>query len=388
MDEAVQQLNQLAAGAIAHAEFAHGQAIGDNQFQIADRILVAEQQAAGSDRSTVAACYGAWLGNWAVKNFAATWAGLDEPVAPRLIVHGTLCSPIDAVSRFLADPRSVLADPRSQRGLVWMANQIRSWAAATPAAADVHAHNAAAWDQLVDDDRFSGAMPLPADRQAAMAALDPWLRDEWKPGCRLLCLAAGGGRQGPLHAIAGAKVTVVDISQRQLEQDRLAAQRLGLSLSLIQCSADQLTGIEAHAFDVIVQPVSTCYLPDLRTLYREIARVLRPGGVYLVQHKQPTSMRLRYDPEGGYRLDEPAPAQHCLPIIRPGQLAVPQNREPGTMEYAHSLQDLIGELCAAGFLIERFAEPPRGDAFAEPGSAEHQACFAPPYFKLKAIRKA
>jgi len=61
-------------------------------------------------------------------------------------------------------------------------------------------------------------------------------------------------------------------------------------------------------------------------------------------------------------------------------------REPGTIEYAHSLQTLIGDLCSAGFLIAQFSEPPRADAFAAIGTAGHLACFVPPYMKLKAVR--
>lgn len=44
----------------------------------------------------------------------------------------------------------------------------------------------------------------------------------WFPtleGLKILCLASGGGQQGPILAAAGADVTVVDISQKQLEQD-------------------------------------------------------------------------------------------------------------------------------------------------------------------------
>jgi 2-polyprenyl-3-methyl-5-hydroxy-6-metoxy-1,4-benzoquinol methylase len=46
---------------------------------------------------------------------------------------------------------------------------------------------------------------------------------DWFPelrGAGVLALASGGGQQGPILAAAGAKVTVLDYSMEQLEQDR------------------------------------------------------------------------------------------------------------------------------------------------------------------------
>jgi SAM-dependent methyltransferase len=58
----------------------------------------------------------------------------------------------------------------------------------------------------------------------------------WFPsleGCHFLCLASGGGQQGPLLAAVGAKVTVFDNSPRQLDQDRLVAAREKLEMTTV-----------------------------------------------------------------------------------------------------------------------------------------------------------
>ena len=185
-------------------------------------------------------------------------------------------------------------------------------------------------------------------------------------GRDLLCLAAGGGRQGPLHAAAGARVTVVDLSDAQLEHDRRAG------LRTLRTSMDDLSALAAASFDLVLQPVSACYVPDVRRVYREVARVLRPGGLYVVQHKQPASLQAGAAPyRDGLRLP---------PSTEP-------HREPGTTEVLHTLEALLGGLCAAGFTIEDVAEPPRADAFAPPGTPGHRACTWPPYLKLKARRR-
>jgi hypothetical protein len=58
--------------------------------------------------------------------------------------------------------------------------------------------------------------------------------------------------------------------------------------------------------------------------------------------------------------------------------------EAGTLEIIHSLDALLGGLCRAGFCIEDFYEPPRGDAWSQFGHPAHQALVTPPYIKVKA----
>jgi len=388
MTDALNQLEELAAGGIAHARFAHGVEIQSDDFAAVDRILAKEPLTlALNDSEMLAACYGAWAGMWAVKNLNACWVGLHEPCSPRLLVGGVTCSPIDAVKR-------LLTESSSRTSLTSMQKQMQAWAQRAAKSSDATSINAAAWDRLAEDNRFAGEIPLPRDRQSAIAALDPWLAADWlwltragRPRCRLLCLGAGGGRQGPLHAIAGAEVTVVDISARQLDHDRRVAAKHGLALTLHQSSADRLDGLRSASFDVVVQPVSACYLPDICNMYREISRVLAPGGIYLVQHKHPMSMILKPSPAGDYTISEQAIQGLPLPVRSESDDHANSAQEPGTVEYSHSLQTLIGELCAAGFVITHFAEPIRADAFALPGTAEHRACFAPPYFKVKALNQ-
>jgi 2-polyprenyl-3-methyl-5-hydroxy-6-metoxy-1,4-benzoquinol methylase len=103
--------------------------------------------------------------------------------------------------------------------------------------------NRRAWDQLVESgNRWT--VPVSSDdiKRARegdwQVLLTPSLPvpHTWFPdlrGCRLLCLASGGGQQGPILAAAGAEVTVFDASAKQLEQDQFVAHREGLSLETI-----------------------------------------------------------------------------------------------------------------------------------------------------------
>jgi SAM-dependent methyltransferase len=247
----------------------------------------------------------------------------------------------------------------------------------------VHDHNRRAWDAM---SRRGGAFadPAPDDLFAdPLASIGPadWL-DGGVAGKRVLCLAAGGGRQGALFAAAGALVTVVDLSPEQLALDRQVAGERGLTVTTVQASMDDLAALPDAAFDLVAQPVSTCYVPRLAPVYREVARVTRPGGLYLSQHKQPASLQAEATPGArGYELVEPYYRTGPLPPVGGTIL-----REEGTLEFLHRWEELIGGLCRAGFVVEDLIEPPHADPRAQPGSFGHRSRYAPPYVRIKARR--
>src|SRR5690606_11773744 len=186
-----------------------------------------------------------------------------------------------------------------------------------------------------------------------------WLRDGVR-GKRVLCLAAGGGKHGPLYAAAGAITTVVDISPAMLDLDRQVAAERRLSLRTVETSMDDLSMFDDGEFDIVVQPVSTCYTPDISLVYRQVAHVLRPQGLYISQHKQPASLQADIVPSPrGYELIEPYYRRGPLPPVMGSPL-----REEGVWEYLHRWEQLIGGMCRAGFVIEDLMEPMHADESA------------------------
>ena len=249
---------------------------------------------------------------------------------------------------------------------------------------DAHEVNRRVWDAMVDRRQAFTRPARDEEFAAPLATLDSrgWLADG-VAGRTVLCLASGGGRQGPLFAAAGARVTVVDLSPAMLALDRQVAAERRLVLETVEASMDDLSMLPAAAFDVVYQPVSTCYVPDVARVYREVARVMAAGGLYISQHKQPASLQasLEPGPRGVYQMAEPYYREGALPAA--GQSRV---REVGTHEFLHRWQQLLGELCRAGFAIEDLTEPFHADAGAEPGTFAHRACFLPPYVRIKARR--
>jgi len=246
--------------------------------------------------------------------------------------------------------------------------------------------NRAAWDDRVRRRDWFIDTATDDDFRQPLRVADPlnWLGGAVE-GTRILCLAAGGGRHGPLLAAAGARVTVVDLSPQMLELDRQVARARGLDLRLVESSMDNLQALAADSFDAVVQPVSTCYVPDVVAVYRQVGRVLRTGGLYLSQHKQPVSLQATpapVGPRGQFTITEPYDLDGPLPPAPDGCW----HREAGTVEHLHRLEELLGGLCRSGFAIEDVVEPWHAKREAPPGSFAHRCRFVPPYLAIKARR--
>ncbi len=246
----------------------------------------------------------------------------------------------------------------------------------------IHDHNRHAWDSRArSQERF--ARPAPEEQfHDPLKQVDPrgWLGDI--KGRRVLCLASGGGRQSALYAAAGAIVTVVDISPEMLALDRQVAVERGLEIRAVEASMDDLSALPAAGYDIVIQPVSTCYVPDVLAVYREVARVIVGGGLYISQHKQPASLQAAVKPSSrGYEIAEPYYRQGPLPAVA-GSL----HREAGTLEFLHRWEELLGGLCRSGFVIEDVTEPYHADDKSEQGAWSHRSRYLPPYVRLKARR--
>ena len=228
-------------------------------------------------------------------------------------------------------------------------------------------HNARAWNQQAAQAR-EWSRPVTAEEIARARAghwsvrLTPgplpahWLGDV--RGQRVLCLASAGGQQAPILAAADARVTVFDLSEGQLDQDRHVAQRDGLDLRIEQGDMRDLGRFDAGAFDIVLHPISNLYVPDVRPVWRECARVLRPGGRLLASFYNPVVFVGDRDPALAaqglvrpcYRLPY-ADARDLAPKALDAKIAAGE-----ALVFGHSLADQIGAQTEAGLLIAGFHE--------------------------------
>ncbi|GAB4503033.1 MAG: class I SAM-dependent methyltransferase [Anaerolineales bacterium] len=226
---------------------------------------------------------------------------------------------------------------------------------------DVRAYNAQAWDREVQhQNRWTqpvGPEIITRARQGECTVLlteqkavpSAWLPP--LPGLDVLCLASGGGQQAPILAAAGANVTVFDNSPRQLEQDRLVAKREGLTLRIVEGDAADLSIFLDESFDLVFNPVSTAFMPDVRPVWWEAFRVLRHGGYLLAGMMNPVHYIFDL-----YKADENIlEVKYAVPysdLTSPNEAERQEYLEQGLpLEFGHSLTDLLGGQCAAGFHI-------------------------------------
>ena len=106
-------------------------------------------------------------------------------------------------------------------------------------------------------------------------------------GKKVLGLASGGGQQMPIFTALGAACTVLDYSDRQIEQERMVAKREGYLITLLQEDMSKPLPFADDTFDMIFHPVSNCYIEEVKPLWKECYRVLKKGGVLLsrIRHR-------------------------------------------------------------------------------------------------------
>ena len=243
--------------------------------------------------------------------------------------------------------------------------------------------NQQAWNRLADSGSLFARVATDEECRAPLQVLDGrgWL-PESVAGLNVLCLASGGGWQSILYAAAGANVTVVDLSESMLKLDSREAKRRRFQIQTVQTSMDDLSMFADESFDIVHQPVSTCYVPDLKPVYAGIARVIRSHGLYISQHKQPVSLQISHRNERQqfvigieYYHEGPLPQQQDTSY-----------RESGATEYLHRLEQIVGDLCLTGFVIEDLREPKRANYQVDVSHFGYRGRFVPPYVRMKARR--
>ncbi|NMA22385.1 MAG: class I SAM-dependent methyltransferase [Spirochaetales bacterium] len=222
--------------------------------------------------------------------------------------------------------------------------------------------NAKAWDRLVSKGNIwtdgCTAEQIELARSGVLdMVLSPFKRvkQEWLgdvKGKKILALACGGGQQAILLSLAGAEVTVLDASEKQLEQDRIYAKQLGLDITLIRHDMRDLSVFDDESFDMVYNPTSTCYIDEVRPMYAHVFRILKPNTHFLTSITNPVL----------YLFDEQKALKNKLKIkytIPYSALKSPSKRQVqkllnnnSTIEFSHTLNDLLGGITDSGFLIQ------------------------------------
>jgi SAM-dependent methyltransferase len=221
----------------------------------------------------------------------------------------------------------------------------------------------------------------------ARELLDPrgWI--DWGRHRRVLLLGGGGGQHSLLLASLGLDVVVIDLCPEQLERDREACACHGHRVATIEADMADLQDIDLVPCDLIYHAMSSQFVPDLRPVYRGIVRHLTGEGVYVGHHRNPLLGQVGRGNEGNYAIVRPHGARH--PWERGHLWAFADgDQDLGTVQFVHSLTDLLGTACEEGLLIDAFWEKTCSRDGAGPGTREHlyQAIPSAVWFRARRAR--
>ena len=203
---------------------------------------------------------------------------------------------------------------------------------------------------------------------------------------KVLCLASGGGQDSVAFGLLGADVTVLDLSDVQLERDREGAIHHGLKTKTIQGDMRDLSFFPENQFDIVWQVYSINFIPSVEPVFREVRRVLKSGGIYFLQFANPFTIGVDEEKWDGkaYPLDSLYIDGEDMSVRFPDwdveQLDGTFIKSVSPHEFRHTLGAVLNNMTANGFILLGLWEWKRKDENPEPGSWAYFTQVAPPWF--------
>jgi len=172
---------------------------------------------------------------------------------------------------------------------------------------------------------------------------------DWFPPLKnkkVLGLASGGGQQMPIFSLLGADCTVLDLSDQQLESERLVAAREGYDINIVKADMTEMLPFADNSFDLIFHPVSNCYIEDFYHLWRECYRILKPNGILLSGMDNGINY-LFENSEKSLTVTNKLPFN---PLKNPEYMNLLEVEDSG-VQFSHTFDEQIGGQLKAGFII-------------------------------------
>jgi SAM-dependent methyltransferase len=170
---------------------------------------------------------------------------------------------------------------------------------------------------------------------------------------RVGVIASGDNYAAFALAGMGARVTSMDISDRQLAIARQRADLLGLEMTFIRADATSLEGIAEGEFDLICSSNGFfVWIAEPGRVFQQVYTVLKPGGFYIFYDVHPFLRPWK---------DQITPLEMEKPYTVTGPF---EDKGYGQTNYQFHwrVSDLINPLLKAGLVLRQLAESPARDA--------------------------
>ena len=148
---------------------------------------------------------------------------------------------------------------------------------------------------------------------------------------------------------------MLDYSPRQLESERLLAEREGYDINIVREDMTKPLQFEDESFDLIFHPVSNCYVREVKPIFKECYRVLKPGGVLLCGLDNGINFLF---------VDEDDRSELSFfpfdPLKNPEQMEQLKRDDDG-VQFSHTMDEQIGGQLEAGFRLTHLYEDTNGE---------------------------
>jgi ubiquinone/menaquinone biosynthesis C-methylase UbiE len=105
---------------------------------------------------------------------------------------------------------------------------------------------------------------------------------EWNPRLNALDIATGGGHTALAVAPHVGQIMVTDLTPRMLEKARDYLLAQGVTNAQFQVADAEQLPFASETFDRVTCRIAPHHFPNMAQAVQEVARVLKPGGLYLL----------------------------------------------------------------------------------------------------------
>jgi SAM-dependent methyltransferase len=192
-------------------------------------------------------------------------------------------------------------------------------------------------------------------------------------GKSVLDAGCGPGVYAEIFLNQGARVVAIDASPKMVA---LTKKRVGNKCEVREVDLNKRLSFLADAsFDVIVSPLVLGYLNDLKSVYQEFYRVLRPSGYFVFSESHPFFDMMHFKPENYFSTE----------LV--GENWNGFGKKVFMSFYRRPLGDIVNPLIEAGFILEKILEPLPTEDFKQAAPKDYEALSKRPGFICFKARK-
>lgn len=260
---------------------------------------------------------------------------------------------------------------------------------ATTAMDSIYRFNKERWESLVNANALFTRPWLNETQESTLQRVDPLGLLGSLENKDVLCLAGGGGQQAIAFALNGARVSIFDISEGQLQRDREVAQLYGYPVSTFQGDMRDLSVFDSESFDIVNQPYSLNLVPDCREVFAQVARLLRTEGLYSFWAANPFAAGLGTHSWNGHAYEVNLLYEQGLEFEYEDEAWVfpmdsVASRPERPREYRQLLSTLLNGLIDSGFTLLHVQEETGHAPVTKPipGEWDHFTAVMPPWLSF------